>query len=667
MKKQLSVLIASALAFLASCSEERMLTPVSEPTSGVATVSFTAAIPQEIATYAGGGGNPDTSGQAPHSYETKPQTYASHNGGATNVNAEEYDLRYIIEAWTRDVTPRLAFRAYRIVPQDFNTQSITLDVSLPPQVYDFVFWADFVAQGTTEATAHDADLYYRTNDGKSAAEITADPACDAGLQNVSMLFPDGDAYDVNNDARDAFYKTIEIDLRNGSIAQMVELRRPFGKYRLVGIGRTGYLAMIDTVSLRYDAPSLPTRFNALTGIVDNTTNPLNLSATEFRKKTVKEDVNVKGAIYKDAYVMIYDYIFAPQSPAALTLDMTLKAFSSTGAMTGNARALTNIPVSRNLLTTVIGSFFLPDAHLDVIVSDPFADDTITFYAPDARPLAQEYYACPGTSVWLGFKHIAGVEFYWYAPDAPLNPVAEAKDSLLIAKDSSAVQTWWVEPRIDGFIFPRLRVDLHLSSHCGSQPVEDCFVSGELVWKEDFDSYDNGLTPSSAAYSSVSLPAGYTTYAFGTTDAQLVKEGYYSLIKRGTGSWMLTAFNDDHTSPDNNQTGRMFAANGKGTPDKVYEQTVSGLTPGAPCYFSFWIKANDTKLLWTVYSATDNTVLATFNLPPLTNLAEGVWKSYGFDFIVPPDVTTIYFTIYNNDDILNGNDFCIDDIEVRKCD
>ncbi|MDR1860716.1 MAG: hypothetical protein LBR06_07355, partial [Bacteroidales bacterium] len=48
------------------------------------------------------------------------------------------------------------------------------------------------------------------------------------------------------------------------------------------------------------------------------------------------------------------------------------------------RTLTNIPIAQNRLTTVIGHYFLPNAHLSIIVSDPFEDEiTADYFVDDA--------------------------------------------------------------------------------------------------------------------------------------------------------------------------------------------------------------------------------------------------------------------------------------------
>ncbi|MDR1861089.1 MAG: hypothetical protein LBR06_09250 [Bacteroidales bacterium] len=355
-KIKFAFVAAAAAALFASCSKEVSL-PYNDSqldTYGTATASFRVNIPVE-----------------------RLATRASHNGGATNVDTAQYDLRYIVEAWTQDPAPKLAFRDYRIVATDFTTQGITLDASLSNGIYDFVFWADFVNNGTTEATAHDADLFYTTNDGSSKADIIADPTVDEGLQNILLKQP-SPAYDINDDARDAFFQKVTIDLTAGDVTKAVTLYRPFGKYRLIATDNGGYTTALSTMTLQYNTATLPAGFNALTGAV-NTGTTVSVSGTLYTKNIVTEDVIVKGTTYKKAGVLAFDYVFAP---AAQVVNMTVKAYNAANTQIGDTRTLTNIPIAQNRLTTVIGNFFLPNAHLNIIVHDPFDEEDEVNYDGD---------------------------------------------------------------------------------------------------------------------------------------------------------------------------------------------------------------------------------------------------------------------------------------------
>ncbi|MDR2474800.1 MAG: hypothetical protein LBD45_02975 [Bacteroidales bacterium] len=301
-------------------------------------------------------------------------------------------------------------------------------------------------------------------------------------------------------------------------------------------------------------------------------------------------------------------------------------------------------------------------------------DSGKVYILTHKPLSREYYACQNANVTLGFTPVAGVQYFWYDQPGGGSPIANGSnvDAIRITKDATAVQTLYAEARYGSITYPRIRVDLELSDNCGTTNPVGCAVNGRVIWKEDFDRYGNGLTSQSSNFSSEALPAGMTTYKFARTAAQntgttLYKDGYYALLKYGSSSNWTGDFQDDHTSWGNYATGRFFIANGKSTPDQVYKQTIDHLCAGTTLYLSFWVRGTDAELKWTVYSSTDNTVLATFTaqqLPP--SMSNNPWKLYGFNFDIPENVTSIYFDIYNYNTKTGGNDFAVDDIEVRLC-
>jgi hypothetical protein len=288
----------------------------------------------------------------------------------------------------------------------------------------------------------------------------------------------------------------------------------------------------------------------------------------------------------------------------------------------------------------------------------------------SNSLSQKYVACSGVSVTMGFNAISGVTYHWFEAPTAGSPISSG-NTLSRTKDAAPVQTLWVEARHNSTVFPRYRVDLELSDNCGTTNPQGCAATGRILWKEDFDRYDNGLNPGSPVFSSEQLAPGMTTYKFTTTDAgtvSLYEAGYYGLIKHGANNWISMYFTDDHTSPANSSVGRFFMANGATSADKLYQQTITQLCPGMELYFSFWTKGCDALLKWTVYSAKDNSVLATFSPTALSGgcVANNIWKLYGFKFFIPENVESVYFDVYNYATSYGGNDFAIDDIEVRLC-
>ncbi|MDR1337102.1 MAG: hypothetical protein LBK22_09760, partial [Tannerella sp.] len=293
-----------------------------------------------------------------------------------------------------------------------------------------------------------------------------------------------------------------------------------------------------------------------------------------------------------------------------------------------------------------------------------------------RPLSMTYVACQGASAEVGFDAVSGVQYNWYNAETAGSIVSGGSNTpkRTVVKNATPVETWWVEARTtNGIVFPRYRVDLELSDNCGVVAPVGCAVDGSVIFREDFDGYDNGTDPASPVYSNVPLAAGMTTYNFATTDVNnnpvsVYQGGYYGLPKRGMNLWVATYFTDDHTWPGDNTRGRFFMINGANTFDRLYRQSINGLCDGRELYFSFWAKGCHALLKWTIRSSADNSVLAVFNQSALSGgCAAGTpWLHYGFRFTVPAGVDAVDFDVYNYCLELGGNDFAIDDIEVRFC-
>lgn len=191
MKHITSLLILGSALAMAACQHE---------TGGISgedsvEVSITAGIPGAAATYAAVAQR--SAGEA-----------FSHQGGAMNVDQEEFDLRYIVEVWTTEETPRLAFRDVKTVDKDFMTTPVTFSMRLQAISYQFVFWADFVAQGSTE------DLHYTTSQN---------------LQNISYAADITEAGDLASDELDAYCAVETVDLLTEGMKKSVTLIVRSGK------------------------------------------------------------------------------------------------------------------------------------------------------------------------------------------------------------------------------------------------------------------------------------------------------------------------------------------------------------------------------------------------------------------------------------------------------
>lgn len=324
----LSALAIGGLLFAASCQMDES---GSGTLTGEVDFTITAGIPGGISTYA-------------------PAGTGSHNGGAVLLDSEAYDLRYIMQAY--DETGKLAYNATQYVSDDFTTQQVVFEARLIAKKYNFVFWADFVPEGQT------ADYYYKTTDADGNIDLSH-----ITYARVPVF---------TDDAMDAYTKVVEVNLsaQNQNITD-IKLQRPFGKLRLIATDQLSGDLQDDELpaktEIKYaDGTTVPDVFNALIGIASGNTRTI----SSINSVSMQEDAVVGGTTYTGAYFLIANYIFAADANTGYAMDVTVK--DQDGNTTG-VRSLSQIPIVKNKLTTVIGNFYSNSSTLEVIIEDPFKE------------------------------------------------------------------------------------------------------------------------------------------------------------------------------------------------------------------------------------------------------------------------------------------------------
>ena len=323
--KRYSLLVLSWMTttlFLGSCQREDLNTTQNREVD----FSVKAGIPVGITTYA--------------------EDAFSHQGGAINVDPTKYDLRYILEVYTQDKNPVRVYRKTAIVSDDFSSE-VTFSSRLVAKKYKFVFWADFVEEGSTE------DLHYQT-----------DPLTQISYKKSVSLD------NMTTDIIDAYYHVEEVDLTESQNIEGILLHRPLGKVRLIatdmlsgGATQSEYPA---TVKIDYKQVEVPASFDALNEKPLEST----LKIGDITLPSINEDVLVSGNIYSGAYLLGYHYIFATDASTAYEIDVT--AYDQNGKEICT-RSLSPIPVQKNRLTTVIGNFYTNEGTLRIVVEAPFED------------------------------------------------------------------------------------------------------------------------------------------------------------------------------------------------------------------------------------------------------------------------------------------------------
>lgn len=299
-------------------------------------VEVSVGLPGGIVSYAGG---------------QLPDGGLSNLGGAYNVDPSEYDLRYIMEAWTDETPSRLACRQVVTVDNDFVGTSVKFHARLVAMEYNFVFWADFVPQGTAD------DFVYMTSS-------------ENGLQQIGLS---ADGRKAGNEFADAYYavKHIDLTLSGQSIGDVV-LSRPFGKIRIIATDDVdGQLEDIPVLSdVTYgEEMQVPGTFNAMTGKASGL-----VPAGAYQFTVYSETAIVAGKDpLEDAFIIGSDYIFASDEVTSYSFDVDVYSSLDQKRKIGS-KALSQIPVEKNKLTTVIGNFYSNEGDVDVIISDDFEEE-----------------------------------------------------------------------------------------------------------------------------------------------------------------------------------------------------------------------------------------------------------------------------------------------------
>ena len=236
------------------------------------------------------------------------------------------------------------------------------------------------------------------------------------------------------------------------------------------------------------------------------------------------------------------------------------------------------------------------------------------------------------------------------------------------------------------------------------PVEELCMDGILLFREDF----GGNDPSAPRVSTNPVPG--MSYTQATNDVfHSMGSGKYIVTKSGycngdTTGWSLPGadqstyrsqwyIQDDHTYPNDYSRGYFMEIDGSGGNQQFYQTEISGLCEGIELTFSAYVANVFTWFQYDWYTRNRGPVIApclkfvltnpqtgetlveknTQQIPFAEDLAaktdwqySSPWYLVGMNFIVPTGIPAIRLTIYNNVTNGNGNDFALDDIEIRLC-
>jgi hypothetical protein len=289
-----------------------------------------------------------------------------------------------------------------------------------------------------------------------------------------------------------------------------------------------------------------------------------------------------------------------------------------------------------------------------------------------KPLSLYNVACDGAKLDIGMYSIPNVEYYWY--DAGGNPsFSNPGDTLTFVKNSQAIEYWYVEARYNGISSPRYKIPVMLSNNCGETDPTGCVFDGQLLFSEDF----GGNNTSDPRISKKDSLGTATSYTFAKTDQ--LNPDQYALVKyvdNRTNNYFWQQKFSDHTHSGDTTRGYMFLVDASTQPKIFYDTTITGLCSSIDTmYFSVWVAnviptqngtANDNPILKFELSNSGH-IVGTYITSEIPKDVDDTvqWRNYGFKFC-NEGYSELKLKIYNNRAGSQGNDFALDDIEIRFC-
>ena len=212
--------------------------------------------------------------------------------------------------------------------------------------YRFVFWADHVADNTSE-TGRAADLHYDTQ------------------KFPTVSFKDGAAYKSNDDTRDAFFLVEDVTV-SGPSTQSFELRRPFGQLNII---TNDWGAIPEEAADQLRPAKVKLTFNGVPKTIDLLTGEVS-GADNFSGEAVEVS---KIAQDGDAKHLSFDYILAKEGEQTILPDFTMDflADDDNNTKVTDTYTFTNIPVQRNYQTNVRGNLLTDRTGVEIEVVPEF--------------------------------------------------------------------------------------------------------------------------------------------------------------------------------------------------------------------------------------------------------------------------------------------------------
>ena len=287
---------------------------------------------------------------------------------------EEYDLRYSLEIYevvtsgTATTTSEQPIYTRQVITtDDYNPNGVNFKIQVVPnRTYKFVIWADFVVESSKE------DLFYNTTNLRAISRK-------ADYVHTAM-----------EEALDAYHISLTKEIK-GSVTLDAKLTRPMAKLRVVAIDHSeiSSYSTPSKVDIKFDTEKNPVYrvFNAVSNsISDNcTAHEYNLTVNPAPYKaytgSTEEGETISG------FVLFSDYIFAERAinegekneqPVSFSMDI----YDQDNKPIRSIDFDTQIPISRNYLTTIIGNCLTQKENIIVKINDTLLNHENTLVEQD---------------------------------------------------------------------------------------------------------------------------------------------------------------------------------------------------------------------------------------------------------------------------------------------
>lgn len=210
-----------------------------------------------------------------------------------------------------------------------------------------------------------------------------------------------------------------------------------------------------------------------------------------------------------------------------------------------------------------------------------------------------------------------------------------------------------------FVF--LNIFLVQSFLCVSQ---NCGV-GAILFKEDFGG--NEESDPVAKSDGVPFVSGLT---YDQNPCDYSRKGKYAIRKVGYQPHYEWYTMYDHTFPNDMNKGYFMQVDASERPCTFFQTRIDGLCESTNLYLSMWAMGStqldgyENSYLKLVIEGLDGEELSSKSI--VVENCKGYWEQFGIPFTVPAGNQSIVFKIINTTSSSDGNDFCLDDIEVRLC-